>query len=408
MPLLLIIGYVWPEPGSSAAGSRMLQLIRFFQSEGFTVTFASPAAHSEFAFNLHSIDVTPETIQLNCSSFDDFIQNIKPDVVLFDRFMMEEQFGWRVARYCPDAIRILDTEDLHCLREGRRLAYKKQTDYREELDTLEIAKREIASIFRSDLTLMISEFEMELLVNRFKVDPAIIHYIPLLVDSEQSSSLPFQERKNFVFIGNFFHEPNWNCAKVLKNEIWPVLKEKVPEATIQIYGAYATQKVTDLHNPKERFWVMGRADDAQKVIANARVLLAPIRFGAGIKGKLLEAMLYGTPTVTTTIGAESMQDHGDWNGFISDDNDAFISNAATLYTDSELWNRKQQNGYRIAAARYAAKPHLEALKLRLYYLQGHLQEHRKSNFIGAMLQHHSMQSTHYMAKWIAEKNKATR
>ncbi|UUC47336.1 glycosyltransferase family 4 protein [Flavobacterium cerinum] len=407
MPLLLIIGYVWPEPGSSAAGSRMLQLIRFFQSEGFAVTFASPAAHSEFAINLYSIGVTPETIRLNCSSFDDFIREIRPDVVLFDRFMMEEQFGWRVARYCPDAIRILDTEDLHCLREARRLAYKRQTDYREELVTLEIAKREIASIFRSDLTLMISEFEMELLVNNFKVDPAIIHYIPLLVDSEQSSLVPFEERKNFVFIGNFFHEPNWNCVKVLKNEIWPVLKEKVPEATMQIYGAYATQKVTDLHNPKERFWIMGRADDAKEVITNARVLLAPIRFGAGIKGKLLEAMLYGTPTVTTTIGAESMQDNGDWNGYISDDAAAFIANAATLYSDSELWNRKQQNGYRIVKARYTAKWHLEALKQRLHDLQHDLKQHRQANFIGAMLQHHSMQSTHYMAKWIAEKNKAT-
>lgn len=408
MPQLLIIGYVWPEPGSSAAGSRMLQLIRFFKSEGYTVTFASPAAHSEFAFDLETIGVTSKNIKLNCSSFDDFVQILQPDVVLFDRFMMEEQFGWRVARFCPDAIRLLDTEDLHCLREARQIAYKKQTDYREELRTAEITKREIASIFRSDLTLMISEFEMQLLVDQFKVDASLLHYIPLLVESVPENPIPFDERKDFVFIGNFFHEPNWNCASVLKNEIWPELKTRIPDATLQIYGAYATQKVTDLHNPKERFRVMGRAENAKQVIENARVLLAPIRFGAGIKGKLLEAMLYGTPTVTTTIGAESMQDEGDWNGFVADDNAAFIANATELYSDSELWKQKQQNGFRILTNRYEAQSHLENFKERFNFIKDNLKQHRDSNFIGAMLQHHTMQSTHYMAKWIAEKNKATR
>ncbi len=408
MPLLLIIGYVWPEPGSSAAGSRMLQLIRFFQSEGYKVVFASPAAHSEFAVDLPAIGVEIQNIQLNCSSFDDYIKALQPTMVLFDRFMMEEQFGWRVAKYCPDAIRLLDTEDLHCLREARRQAYKKQTDYRELLPSSEMAKREVASIFRSDLTLMISEFEMELLQNQFKVEAAILHYLPLFVEPMTQKSPSFEERKDFVFIGNFFHEPNWNCAWVLKNEIWPELKERVPEATLRIYGAYATQKVTDLHNPKERFYVMGRAADAMEVIANARVLLAPIRFGAGIKGKLLEAMVYGTPTVTTTIGAESMQDHGDWNGFIADDNATFIAKVAELYSDAELWSQKQQNGYRICSGRYTAQPHLDVLQQRLIELKDNLKQHRDTNFIGAMLQHHSMQSTHYMAKWIAEKNKATR
>lgn len=329
-------------------------------------------------------------------------------MVLFDRFMMEEQFGWRVAKYCPDAIRLLDTEDLHCLREARHQAYKKQTDYREILPSSEIAKREIASIFRSDLTLMISEFEMELLQNQFKVETEILHYLPLFVEPMTQKSPMFEERKDFVFIGNFFHEPNWNCARVLKNEIWPELKERVPEATLRIYGAYATQKVTDLHNPKDRFYVMGRASDAREVIESARVLLAPIRFGAGIKGKLLEAMVYGTPTVTTSVGAESMQDHGDWNGCIADDNATFIAKAAELYFDPELWREKQQNGYRISSGRYTAKPHLEALQQRLINLKDNLKQHRDNNFIGAMLQHHSMQSTHYMAKWIAEKNKATR
>ena len=111
MKKLLIIGYVWPEPNSSAAGSHMLQLIAFFQAQGYVVTFTSPAQQTEHMVDLTDIGVFVEPITLNCDSFDTFIAQLQPDIVLFDRFMMEEQFGWRVAEHCPNALRILDTED---------------------------------------------------------------------------------------------------------------------------------------------------------------------------------------------------------------------------------------------------------------------------------------------------------
>lgn len=118
-PTLLIIGFVWPEPNSSAAGGRMLQLITQFQQQGFSITFACPAMDSDFMADLSSLNIDKKSIALNCSSFDTFIRELNPAVVLFDRFMIEEQFGWRVAENCPDALRILDTEDLHCLRLAR-------------------------------------------------------------------------------------------------------------------------------------------------------------------------------------------------------------------------------------------------------------------------------------------------
>src|SRR5690606_5459984 len=121
---LLIIGFVWPEPKSSAAGSRMMQLIEAYISFGYDVTFASACAKTETAFDLKTIGIQTENIQLNHSSFDDFVKQLQPDAVLFDRFMTEEQFGWRVAEQCPNALRILDTEDLHCLRKGRQQALK--------------------------------------------------------------------------------------------------------------------------------------------------------------------------------------------------------------------------------------------------------------------------------------------
>ena len=165
---LLIIGFVWPEPQSSAAGSRMLQLIKAFRSWNYKIIFASPCTKHNNAFDLTSLGVETLCIELNSSTFDDFIKNLQPDIVLFDRFMIEEQFGWRVTEHCPKALKILDTEDLHGLRKGRMKAFKAQKSFDDFYLFNDTTKREIASIYRSDLSLIISEAEMVLLKEKFK------------------------------------------------------------------------------------------------------------------------------------------------------------------------------------------------------------------------------------------------
>ena len=107
---VLIIGFVFPEPNSSAAGTRMLQLIHFFISQNYTIVFATSCKKSDNAFDLSALNIQIVEILLNDSSFDNFVNELNPAIVLFDRFMTEEQFGWRVAQSCPNALRILDTE----------------------------------------------------------------------------------------------------------------------------------------------------------------------------------------------------------------------------------------------------------------------------------------------------------
>lgn len=122
---LLILGTVWPEPESSAAGTRMMQLLDFFLANEFEITFACSASNLEFSEDLKTLGIKTENIKINDSDFDRLIQDLKPDIVLFDRFMTEEQFGWRVSEHCPEALKILDTEDLHSLRYARHKALKK-------------------------------------------------------------------------------------------------------------------------------------------------------------------------------------------------------------------------------------------------------------------------------------------
>ncbi|MGV0831755.1 glycosyltransferase [Empedobacter brevis] len=409
MKKLLIIGQVWPEPTSSAAGTRMIQLIDCFRKAEFEITFACAASKSDFSFELTSKGVNEVEIQLNDESFNGFVRELNPKVVVFDRFMIEEQYGWRVSKKCPDALKILDTEDLHFLRNARQEATKKGIDFSDKLLFSDLAKREIASILRCDLSLIISKKEIEILQNQFKIDEKIVYYLPFLEDEiteeKTNSWKKFDEREHFMFIGNFIHEPNFNCVQILKKDIWPVLRKKLPKAELHIYGAYPTQKVLQLNNATERFFVKGRAENAQETMSNYKLLLAPIKFGAGVKGKFVDAMQTGTPSITTSVGAEAMKDNFDWNGFVEDDFEAFVEKAVLLYNNEKEWQIAQKNGIKILNKNYD-KTKFEAEFLeKIKYVEDNLIQHRNQNFIGQVLQHHFNQSTKYMSLWIEQKNK---
>lgn len=202
MNQLVIIGSVWPEPQSTAAGSRMLQLISLFQEQGYDVTFMCSASQSDFSYDLSQISVRTQSIELNNVSFDLEIAKINPSIVLFDRFMIEEQYGWRVGEQCPNALRILDTEDLHFLRKAREIAYKQNRTLIFEDYISDTFKREMASIYRCDLTLLISEFEMQLATEIFKIDASILYYLPFLSEEVNTKVPKFEDRQHFVSIGD--------------------------------------------------------------------------------------------------------------------------------------------------------------------------------------------------------------
>jgi len=406
---LLIIGFVWPEPNSSAAGGRMMQLIQYFSELQYTITFVTTANYSDFQVDLTALNIRCEQIKLNCSSFDDLLLEINPTVVLFDRYLTEEQFGWRITKHCPDALRILDTEDLHFLRQIRWEAIKQNRALNQHDFFCDQAKREIASIYRCDCTLIISEFEKELLENEYKVPNHLLYYLPLLCQKitkeETQKWLNYTEKEDFCFIGNFLHAPNWDAVLHLKQTIWPKIHQALPQVNLYIYGAYPPPKALQLHNPKQGFYVMGRAESAQTVFEKARVCLAPLRFGAGIKGKLLECMIYGTPSVTTSIGAEGMVNQLEWNGKIAQNDEDFITYAIELYSNEDYWNSARNNGIEIINNRFEESLFKENFKTYIETIYSNLTEHRFKNFTGAMLLHHSFKSTEYMSRWIEEKNK---
>ncbi|QQX75604.1 MULTISPECIES: glycosyltransferase [Aequorivita] len=403
MKQLLIIGHTFPEPSTTAAGSRMMQLVELFQEENYQITFASTAAFSEKTENLHAQNISVKNIRLNDASFDEFIKELNPEIVIFDRYITEEQFGWRVSENCPNALKILDTEDLHFLRKAREEAVKNNKPISEANLFSETAKRELASILRCDLSLIISEYEIELLQNTFKISSEILYYLPFLVETISENTPSFEQRQNFFTIGNLLHAPNVDSVLQLK-QIWPEIKSQLPEAELHIYGAYAPQQILQLNNKKEGFIIKGWAEDVETVMKNYRVQLAPLRFGAGLKGKLLDGMQFGLPSVTTEVGAEGMNGELQIGGSVTTSKEDFINASVKLYSEEKLWNQAQLNGFEIIKQRFQKSLFSEDFKRHIRTLSLKLEKHRQENFIGQIFQHHTLQSTKYLSKWIAEKN----
>ncbi|WP_190808664.1 glycosyltransferase family 4 protein [Flagellimonas sp. S3867] len=409
MKNLLIIGYVWPEPNTTAAGHRMLQLIYALKTFGYQITFGSASVKTEFSSDLDALGVNCVSLKLNHHSFDDFVKQVDPAIVVFDRFMVEEQFGWRVAEFAPNAIRILNTEDLHSLRKTREDCHKKGIEWTTGTWLAnDSTKREIASIYRSDLTLMVSTFEMDLLTEKLDVPNVIVMHLPFMLENvtkEQQKWPSYEGRQDFITYGNGKHAPNVDSIKYLKESIWPLIRKVLPQANLKIYGAYLPQQIQQMHNPKEGFHVLGWVENLDAEIQKARICLAPLRFGAGIKGKLVDAMRNGAPTVTTPIGAEGMHGKLPWNGSIVDDTVVFAEDAIALYQNKEQWEQAQSNAIRILNEFYNKTLLEERLRKTIEAMELDLPAHRNLNFIGQLLQHQTVGSAKYMAKWIEEKNR---
>ncbi len=405
-PLLIIIGYVWPEPNSSAAGYRMLSLIQLFRATGWRVVFASAAEPGLHRFPLAELGVSEHSIRLNDSSFELWIAQQAPQAVMFDRFMLEEQFGWRVEQACPSALRMLDMEDCHALRDARQHCFNSGNAVTPEALNSELALREIAAIYRCDITLVISEYEMQLLQQHYQVPQWLLCYCPFLLDEPLLCNGPdFMQRRHFIAIGNFRHAPNWHSVLWLKQQIWPLIRQQLPDAELHIYGAYPPPKATALHNAKQGFLLKGWAENALQVMQQARVCLAPLAFGAGLKGKLLDAMRCGTPSVTTAIGAEAMLLDGQWGGAIAQSSAEFAQAAVQLYQQQALWQQAQHTGFAVVQQKFALSGHRQRIWQQLHGLLLDTDAHRQRNFTGLMLRHHAYRSTKFMGQWIEAKTR---
>lgn len=405
---ILIIGKVWPEPTSSAAGKRMKQLISLLQKRG-TVYFACASTFTGNEMNLEEIGVKPVPIVLNDDSVNDFFAELQPDVVVYDRFITEEQYGWRILEHCPQAFRILNTEDLHFLRNTRKDWAKKNNAIAENLSELDFENdatmRELASIYRCDVTLLVSPFEMQLLQDEMKVPASMLMYLPLF--AEKKEKVNYSTTKDFLFVGNFLHEPNADAVKMLvQNGVWEEIYQQLPQAKLYIAGAYPTQQFLQMHQPKKGIHVLGHVKDLDEIYRKSRIILAPLRFGAGIKGKILESMEYGIPFVSTSIGFEGMNLETLESSSKAQNWDDFVRKAVQIYQNETEWNRVQNIEENILLEKFSSAEWKTIFSNQFDYYLANYKINRRKNYFSQLVQHHSIMSSRYLSKWIMEKNKS--
>ncbi len=427
---VLFIGFVWPEPKSSAAGQNILSYISTCLAQNWQVYFCSSALQTEQSLNLEALGVYTFQSVLNCESFDSQVEDVKPDVIVFDRYLSFEQFAWRARQAYPHAMLVLDAEDLHFLRHARSLWVKSQKGpltfqtanavlKNENQETLynELLWREITCILQADLTIVLSEFELVLLKDKMGVPCHQLAHIPFILNEKtelsatgkQAKTLSaYEQKQDFVFIGNFRHAPNFHAVKVLRENLWPEIYKQLKaigvDAKCHVYGAYLSPKAKQLESKKLNFLVHGYTEDQFESITNARVMLAPITFGAGVKGKLIDAMRCKTPSITTVIGAEGIT-HEIWPGAICDTPEQFIAEAIRLYSCPHSWQlamshcRPIIDGY--FNSEVSSKSFVDIIKRGI---STHTKS-RQTSIMQTLLWQNQFLASKYMSQWIEAKNK---
>jgi glycosyltransferase involved in cell wall biosynthesis len=405
----LLIAKNWPEPASTAAGRRTLDVLDLCHEAGYEIHIASPAEATPFQQRLEELGYQPHYIAVNDTNFDYWIADLNPDLVIYDRFVMEEQFGWRVRSQCPNAATLLDTSDFHTLREARQQAVRRVDSGGDgTIDLLTAtAERELAAMARCDRVLMISEVEIDLLVSTFQVSAQKLLYLPFLIpvlpDPRQWAA--FDDRQHLMIIGGFKHAPNKDGVLWFKQAVWPLICSRLPGVECHVYGAYADHAVQQWHAPKQRFLIRGRCDDALATLAQYRLNIAPLRFGAGQKGKILEGWLTGTPTVTTPTGAESMVNEEALGYSLSNDANQLAETIVQLYQQPDAWKQVQQCGLDALNNGFMREDHAAGFINALGYLQENLAFIRHHNLWGRILWQSQYRATEYMSRWIEAKNK---
>ncbi len=417
---MLFFCLVWPEPGSSAAGVRIDRLVCVFNEMGWSVhisSLAEPSDYSTVYEYAQHYKLDPNSPQTPKS-----IQAINPDIVIFDRFMMEEQFGWQVAEVCPSAIRILDTEDLHGLREARRLSLQYLTHDRlwnqefmvsESCLSNPISLRELASMYRVHLNLMVSRVEMDLARKYYRLDSDSLYFLPLLsnnwVETNHDSG-SVVSRNHFMFIGNYKHAPNRDAVHHLCRDLWPSIREKIPNQELHLYGAYADADIQKLNNVSLGIYVKGRADDVTNVMKGYLLQLAPLRFGAGIKGKILEAILSELPTITTPIGREGLDEYlydHEFPGEVTCSDAEFIEKTIFLAQNKRHYEQKITESQKIKDKLMSDSISFTHERMLLNNLLNpmFLERLMNTSMVHQSFRQNNSLAHRYLSKYIAEKNK---
>ena len=272
---------------------------------------------------------------------------------LFRPIVFERHFS-SIRQYCPQAQVLFHTVDLHFLRMSRDATLQTDAAKHQAADVMK--RLELSAICASHASIVVSTAELELL--RTDLPTAKLHVFPLIMDV-QGTSQPFADRRDIVFVGGYQHAPNVDAVKYFVAEIMPLLRSRLPGVRFHVVGSKTPAELQAL--ACEDVVIRGFVDDLAPLLDKMRVSVAPIRYGAGIKGKIGSAMALGLPVVATPLAAEGMLLIDDESILVAEGAAQFADAVMKLYQNEPLWNRISQNGLTFAEHAWGAEAAWQSL-----------------------------------------------
>ncbi len=341
----LVLDHCTPTPDQDAGSITALNIMAILQGLGFKVTFAP---EDNFLF-MGSYTAAMQRVGIECL-YTPYVNSLEQhlrecgdcyDIVLVFRLLATERNLGVIRKYCPNAKVIFHTSDLHFLRERREAElYNSLSMKRQAEKTLERELRLVSSV---DATVVHSSEEKRLLDAELKnmgVDNKVFEFGWAI--SLPGTSVPFEERRGMVFVGGFQHQPNVDAVVYFVRDVFPLIRERMPDAVFRIVGSKAPAAITELEG--DGVELIGYVEDLQQVMDRCRLSVVPLRYGAGIKGKIGTSLSYGLPCVSTTVGAEGMGlVYGD-GVLVADDPVAIADAVVRMHEDVELWTASSLGG----------------------------------------------------------------
>jgi GT2 family glycosyltransferase len=272
--------------------------------------------------------------------------NIEPRFIWASRITSAIKSVSAIFEFFPNAPLIFDTVDLHFLRLNRQLNERDSEEDRNHQSRVE--KQELAMMAYAHKTVVVSEFEQKFLMENYKISNTVL----ISNIHENTSDLPrFSQTDGVVFVGGFNHWPNTNGIAWFVSEVWPLVKSEIRECGLNIIGSNVPDEVSRLQNSE--IFVHGWVPDSKKYVRSSRVSIAPLLVGAGVKGKVGEALSQGIPVIGTSIATEGMGFENNTHGLVANTPNEFAEAVNLLYESEQLWQKFQESGLALIKERFS-------------------------------------------------------
>ncbi|MGC8638477.1 MAG: glycosyltransferase [Isosphaeraceae bacterium] len=338
---VLVIDHRMLTPDRDAGSMRMLELIRGISQRGHHVSFLPDNLLTGAPYHRQLQRIGVEVLHHPyCQSVAAFLKQNghEYDLVILSRAEIAARHMTTVRRFAPQAKVVFDTVDLHFLRETREAELKQDPSLRAAAARRK--QQELRLVRSADLTLVASPAELEMLERECPWHD--VRVFPTVYRLGEAEIPDWAERRNIVFIGSFEHPPNVDAVLHFAREILPTVLARIPEAVFQVIGSGPTPEILALAG--RNIEILGFVPDVAPYFRGARLSVAPLRFGAGVKGKVNQSMALGVPTVVSSIAAEGMHLAHEENAMIADDPEAFAAAIVRVWTSPELWRRLSEGG----------------------------------------------------------------